>query len=118
MFNFNKRLLALALIAGIPAATTHLSIVHPALAAPAQTLTPSNSIVQFPTHAFGGKTRLCARTLDGKTGFLRLQAGFLSETMQVAPQETCIERQWGGVLLNVSILPFTTKSQSIRVFTS
>ena len=112
-----KKLLALALIAGIPAASTLLSVVNPALAAPAQTVTPSNAVVMFPSHSFFAKTRLCARTLDGRTGKLKIGTGDGgTETIEVTSRESCIERDWAGYIVTVTY--FSGSSQSIRVFTS
>ena len=111
-----KKLLALAIIAGIPAASTLLSVVNPALAAPPVTLSPGGTTT-FPSHSFFAKTRLCARTLDGRTGRLDIRAGLVgTENMQVTSRESCIERQWGGMPVQVNYR-FGT-SQSIRVFTS
>ena len=110
-----KKLLALALIAGIPAASSLLSVVNPALAAPAQTLTINQS-ANFPTHAFAAKTRLCARTVGPGLAGLRIQVGAAVETMEVGPQEKCIERRWAG--LPVKVTNFFNLSNGVTVFTS
>jgi hypothetical protein len=87
-----KKLLAASLITGISAASCLLSIVNPAFATPAQTVSAGKAAL-FDRGTYSANARLlCARTLDGKTGQVSILEGAYPNILQVTSKETCVRR--------------------------